>query len=145
MEVNEDGEITNIDVIEKAEGAFNDKAEAVACYIKSLEAEAKAIKYEASLLADRAKSKENKADRLRDYLRFSLLQAGKDKLETARCKLSFHKGTKVIIDSQENIPSSYIVTETVSKVNKNEIKAALKNGIIVPGAHLEETRTLQVK
>ena len=58
------------------EGARNDKLEAVALYIKTLEAEAAAMSAEEKILAARRQVKERKAERLREYLSNSMQAFG---------------------------------------------------------------------
>jgi len=52
---------------------------------------------------------------------------------------------KLIIDNEDEVPKDYIKTETITKINKNEIKNDLKQGVIVPWVHLEQDVTLEIK
>lgn len=121
------------------------KLEAVACFIKGLDAEAAAIKAEEKALAARRRAKEAKADRLRAYLANSLLTAGESRFESARCALSFRKSEAVLIDDIEQLPAWLCIMKTITEPNKAGIKRLLKAGEAVPGAWLEERQNLQVK
>ena len=145
LEVNEDGEITNLDVIEKAEGEFKDKAEAVACYIKTLEAEAKALKAEAETLTERRNVKKNRAEKLREYLAFCLESAGAERVETSKCNLYFRKSNRVVIDDEASLDEKYVVIKATRCVAKTAIKDDIFSGIEVAGAHLETFKNLQIK
>jgi hypothetical protein len=72
------------DTLESIEGEFEDKADNIACFLKSLIYEAKAIKEEIDTLSERMKAKQAKADKLQDYLYGCMKTFGKTKLETAR-------------------------------------------------------------
>ena len=133
------------DDLEALEAERADKLEAVACYVKSLDAEAEAIKAEEKALEGRRKAKEAKADRLRVYLANSLQNAGESRFESARCALSFRKSDVVRIDSVGDIPAHLMTTKTTTAPDKAEIKRRLKAGDAVPGAWLEERQNLQVK
>lgn len=145
LEVDEDGEITNIDVIDKAEGDFKDKAEAVACYIKSLDAEAKALKEEIENLSTRMKSKQNYSEKLKDYLSFCMESAQVERIETPKVNLYFRNSSKVVVDDEAAIDEKYIVTKTTTSISKSAIKDDIRSGMEVTGAHVETTRSLQIK
>ncbi len=145
LEVDEDGEITNIDVIDKAEGDFKDKAEAVACYIKSLDAEAKALKEEIENLNARMKSKQNYSEKLKDYLSFCMESTQIERIETPKVNLYFRNSSKVVVDDEAAIDEKYIVTKTTTTISKSAIKDDIRSGMEVTGAHVETTRSLQIK
>ena len=56
------------DTLAMVEGGFLDKVDNVACAYKNYLAEAEAIKAEAKRLSERAKRKEDCAEKLKDYL-----------------------------------------------------------------------------
>ena len=145
LEVDEDGEITNIDVIDKAEGDFKDKAEAVACYIKSLDAEAKALKEEIENLNARMKSKQNYSEKLKDYLSFCMESTQIERIETPKVNLYLRNSSKVVVDDEAAIDEKYIVTKTTTTISKSAIKDDIRSGMEVTGAHVETTRSLQIK
>lgn len=145
LEVNEDGEITNLDVIEKAEGDFKDKAEAVACYIKDRDAYAKAIKEEIEALTARMKSVQNYADKLKDYLAFCMESTQVERIETPKVNLYFRNSSKVVVDDESAIDEKYIVTKITTSISKSAIKDDIRSGLEVTGAHVETTRSLQIK
>lgn len=140
----ETGEVLfDVDNLEALEMERNEKLEAVACYVKGLEAEAAAIKAEEKALKDRREAKEKKAERLRAYVSDSMSFFGDTKLETARVALSFRKSEAVIIEDEAIIPDEWLVYKP--SVNKAGIKKALKAGLPVQGAQLVERRNLQIK
>lgn len=127
------------------EMARNEKLEAVALYIKSLEAEAEAMKAEAKKLLDRREAKERKAERLRSYISNSMQALGDTKLETAKVALSFRKSESVDVYEPALLPAEYTKTKTTVTPDKTAIKAAIKAGQEVAGATLEIKQNLQIK
>lgn len=120
-----------------------DKLESVALYIKSLEADAAAIKAEEKALSDRRAVKEKKAERLRGYLSYSMECFGDRKLETPRVAIGFRKSEVVEIEDEALIPQTWLKYKT--SVDKAGIKKALKAGEFVHGAQLIERQNLQIK
>lgn len=145
LEVDENGEITNLNVIEQAEGEFKDKAEAVACYIKSLDADAKALKEEIETLTTRMNTKKNRSEKLREYLAFCMESASAERIETSKCNLFFRKSSKVVIDDEDLLDDKYVVIKTTRSASKSAIKDDISKGIEVTGAHVEIAKNLQIK
>lgn len=122
-----------------------DKIENIAVFIKSLEADALAIKAEEKRLKERREAKERKAERMKSYVANSMLLHGDLKLETPRVALSFRKSDSVVVDDIALLTDEYITTKTEVVPNKTALKQALKYGEIINGAHLEEKQNLQIK
>lgn len=68
----ETGEIVDMEKLEALQLAFDEKVEGIACWVKNLLADAKAIKEEKDALAARQKNCENKAASLKEYLSSAL-------------------------------------------------------------------------
>ena len=79
------------DTLEGIQGEFNEKADNIACFIKSLKADADGIKAEATALKEREASKRAKADRLRAYLLEQMQAIGTRKIESPRNVISLAK------------------------------------------------------
>lgn len=142
--VNDDGEIdeTAIDAIEALELERSEKIENIACLIKNLRSDADQIKAEADKLAKRAKAAQNRADSLKDYLE---LQLAGEKFKSPRVAISWGSTSSVRVEDESLIPAEYTVTETVVKVDKNGIKAAIKAGEDVPGCQLAVSQYIVIK
>ena len=145
IQINEDGEIINSEEIEAAAGEFDAKTEAIACYIKDLEAFADNLKAEKDALDQRMKSAAKKAEWLRGYLAGNMHVVGKTKFETTKCKLSFRKSTSVNVIDESLLPADYMTEKVTYTPNKTLIKDALKHGIVVAGAERVEKESLQIK
>lgn len=143
----ETGEVTNYEP--EALDALNcereAKLEGCALLVKSLEADAKAIKEEEAALKARRSAKERKADYLKRYIAQSMQLFGDSKLETPRAALSFRKSSTVEVLDAAALPAEYMTVKTTSAPNKTAIKAAIKAGEEVAGAALVERQNLQIK
>lgn len=141
------------DTLGAVDGEFTDKADNIAAFIKSLLAEKQAIKAEADALAERADSKQRKADKLTDYLFQAFKLAGKTKIETARNVMSIRKTPpRVEIDdeksliayAQKNGDNSFLTIKDPT-VNKTNVKDWLKAGNEYPHAKLVSGEKLSIK
>lgn len=121
------------------------KVENIALYIKNLDADAEKIKEEEKNLKARRESKEKKAERLREYLKSSMLIFGEPKFETARVALSFRTSKSVVIDDMEKLDKKYIQEKVSYTADKTAIKKAIASGEVIEGARLEENKNLQIK
>ena len=130
--------------LDELEMARDHKIEQIACYIKTLKANAAAVKIEKDVLAKRQKAYENKAEGLSRYLSGYL---NGQKFASARCEVSFRKSTRVELNpgvTVYDIDTHYIRTKE-PELDKTAIAKALKEGQAVEGVHLEETVSTIIK
>ena len=133
------------DTLESLDGDVKAKSIALGFVIRSIEAEAAAEKEWAKTAADLAKSLQARADSLREYLSDTLLVCGIEKVESPGLKLSFRKSEAVVISDAALIPVEYLAPPKPQEPDKLAIKADLKEGVIIPGAALEQRKSLQIK
>lgn len=146
LEVDEDtGEIINFDAVEALGAKFDDKAESVACYIKNWAAFAGNLKAEEEALAARRKAAERRVDSMKKYLSSCMEAVGRDKVETAKARISFRKSVQVYVADEAALPADYVTTTVTTKPDKTAIKKAIQGGQTVAGAFLVENRNLQIK
>ena len=137
------------DTLEAIEGEIEYKADNLACVLKTLEAEAAAIKAEEKNLAERRKQKENASERIKTYLSDILQKLDINKVETARNKITFRKSESVVIGegfinwARENRDD--LLTFSEPTANKTAIKKALKDGAEIEGAYIESKQNIQIK
>lgn len=150
----ETGEIPDeaiADTLESIEGLFSDKADNIACVVKELESDMTAIKAEVDTLTERMQAKQNKANRLRQYLSNAMLATGTTSIETSRNKLTFRKSEAVLIPDEAAfiayaiLDADELLTYKGPTPDRTAIKAALKGGRAVNGATLEIRQNLQIK
>lgn len=139
------------DTLEAITGEIEVKADNIACLLKNLDADIVAIKTEEVRLAERRKAKENTRERVKQYLSDTLQRMGIDKIETARNKISFRKSESVeVLDEQTFLKWAQenrddLLTYSAPKVNKTEVKKALKSGVEIEGAQLVSNMNIQLK
>lgn len=146
LEVDPDtGELLNAGQFEAISAAFDEKAEATALYIKNLNVFISGAKAEEAALAERRKAAENRVERLKGFLASAMQTVGRDKVETAKAKISFRKSTQVQIDDEGALPVDFVTTTITTKPDKTAIKKAIQAGQAVAGAVLVENQNLQIK
>lgn len=145
----ETGEIIDVERLNELEMAKAEKIENVVLWIKNLDAETDAIIAEMEALMKRRRVKENKAYQLRQYLNEALEG---QRFETARCAVGYRKSQAVEIEDEKAFLAwvnasgrDDLLTYQQPKVNKTEVKAALKTGLEIPGAALVEKKNMQIK
>lgn len=140
------------DTLEAVEGELTDKIDNIACMLKAIRAEADMIKAEAAQLQERARSKQNQADKLAAYLLDAMKQTGKNEVETARNRLAIRRNpeavtiadpTKFIEWAKEN--NKELLTYAPPVPNKTQIKEAIKTGATVPECKIERGERLEVR
>ena len=140
----ETGEIIDEKRLDALQMERREKIENILLWIKNLRAEAGAIREEEKKLADRRQSDEKKAESLTQYVQNVL---NGEKFKTSRVVVSYRKSEAVIVDDLQ------LMQETCDEYlkykdpepDKAKIKAALKDGITVPGCHLEERQNITIK
>ena len=138
------------DTLEAITAGIEEKADSIACLLKNLDAECKAIKAEEERLAERRKAKEKSHERIKQYLSETLQRAGLDEIETARNRITFRKSETVeiaeeVFISWARLNRDDLLTYAEPKANKTEIKKALKDGIEIVGAELRINQNIQIK
>ncbi len=123
------------------------KIENIACYIKNLTADVKALRDEETALAARRKAAEKKAERLKDYLTYALQG---EKFQTAKCAVSFRRAQTVEIDGgftewAEKTGNGNLLRYKEPEANKVAIKALLFQGAEIPCARLVDSTFVTVK
>ena len=145
-QVDENGELPEsaVESLEQLAVDEQTKIENTALYIKHLVADAKAIREEELALAERRRTKENKVDKLKEYLSGYLTAKDYKKYETPRAVLSFRKSVKTEVD-EKVLPDSEMYWVTTRKPDTAWIKTLLKEGKEVPGAKLVEHQNIQIR
>lgn len=140
-EVSEEG----LQALEQLQVGLDQKLDNIGCLCKNLQAEAEALKAEEAVLKKRRESKEKKVDRLKEYMLSVMQNQGMVKHESVRVVASLRRSVAVCVEQESDIPAQYIKEKVERSIDKVGIKQALKAGEIVPGAHLEERESLQLK
>lgn len=139
----ETGEIIDIDALNALELERDTKISNIACWIKSLKAEAEAIKAEEQSLNHRRKVCENKMESLKTYLATFL---NGEKFKDSRCSISYRRSERVDFADNFNFDTlpDYMKKVTVEP-RKAEIKEFLKGGGEIEGVRIEENTSMTIK
>ena len=140
----ETGEIIDEKRLDTLQMAREKKIENILLWIKNLKSEASAIRDEEKKLADRRQSDEKKAESLTQYVQNVL---NGEKFKTSRVVVSYRKSEAVIVDDLQLMQETCdeYLKHKDPEPDKAKIKAALKDGITVPGCHLEERQNITIK
>ena len=146
----ETGEILDTERLDALQMERERKLEGVALWEKDLMAEAAAVKEEADKLLARKRALDNKITALKSWL---LIALNGEKLKTPRCNVYYTHNQRVSVEDESELISFLQTLEKPDKflrfrdpeLRKDEIKKALKEGIIIPGAELEDTESVVIK
>lgn len=127
------------------EEQFATKAEDYGKAILNLRAMSVAAKAEKDRLAALQKFYENAQNRLADALSSAMQAFGHDKVENGTLRLSLRRTTATEVDDLDQVPQFFKTTKVETVADKTAIKKAIQDGIEVPGAHLVENVSLQIK
>lgn len=120
-------------------GSLADKVDSCCAVVRTLEAEASALKAEEARLAARRKTLANETARLVEYVGTCLRQAEVRKVRGARFTASLAKtpGKVALTVPEDQVPELFAPRQTVIKVDRRAIADALKAGEELGFAHLE--------
>ena len=145
--LNEDGEITDPEAFDALQITRSEKLEGIACWIKNLNADIKAIKDEEERLKERRIHLVNKVSSLSGYLEHAL---NGEKFSTPRVAISYR--TSAAVEITDNVAfvdwaKSYdpSLLHIKAEPNKTAIKNALNGGMDIPLAQIVERKSMQVK
>lgn len=140
----------DLEALEKALKDIEDnieiKAENTAKLIKGIDADVEVIKAEEKRLADRRKVLENKKEGIKTYLENHLRIMEIDKVKTPLFTVALQKNPpSVNILDEKLIPKDYIKTVTTTSISKKDLLEDLKQGLIIDGVELKQTKSLRIR
>lgn len=145
----ETGELMTIaQALEQMKMDRAEKIENIALWCKNLASDVAALKAEEDNLAKRRKAAEAKIESLKGYLMGALVHADgtTDKFRSARTTVSVRRNApSVVISDEALLPMEFKIQKIEVKPDKASIKEVLSRGIEVPGARLENTRSVIIK
>jgi len=136
------------DTLEGLAGTLEVKAVNVALFVRNLESTAAAIKDAEKAMSDRRRAIENRAAKVKDYIKDNMIRAGILKIESPYFRLAIQNNPpSVKIENVDELPPHFLkIPEPPPPVpDKTAIGAALKAGGNVPGAWLEQGQRLVIK
>jgi len=143
------GEILDSERLDALQMERTAKLEGVACYIKNLTADARAIREEEKALAERRRQTERKAESYSKWLA-NALQG--EKFSTAKVAVSFRKSEGLDVIDMDSFcvwamgnGHDDLLTYACPKVNATAVKDAIKAGVDIPYARIEERLNINIK
>ena len=115
--------------------------------IRSLENLRDGMKTEAQRLTERQRVIDNRIRSIKEWYQRNLDAMGKSKVETMRGTMAVQNNPPSLkVTDAEQIPICYLTLVPARyEVDKDAVKTALKAGEEVPGAHLEQGRSLRIR
>ena len=135
----ETGEV-DVDIaaaLANVQGTFEEKAIATATVSRMLGNTVEEVSKEIDRLKRLKAHLEREDGRVREYLKRAMEMTGTEKVQGISASISFRKSEQTVIDNEGELPEEYITEKTTYTPNKTAIKAAIKAGNDVPGAHIE--------
>ena len=137
----ETGEIIDIAAIEQLEMDRDKKIRNLACWIRNLDSNEKALTEQLKVFAARRDAARNKKESLKSYLAAFL---NGRKWENEEVKVFWRKSESVEVTDAKKI-SSYYMRFREPEVNKTLLKADIKAGVVIDGAQLVTKNNIQIK
>jgi hypothetical protein len=135
------------DTLESISGAIEVKAEGITHIVKNLEADTEAIEKEIKRLAELKDRNKKAVENIKNYLFFNMQAIGRSEIKTPLFTAKIQKNpAAVIIDDETKVDAKFLTIIPQSyKVDKVAIKEALKNGVELSYARLEQGERLVLK
>lgn len=134
---------------DKAQALVASKAQAVAAWVLSNEAEADFVEEHAKKLLEKVKAARKRSEHLRIYLAQHMKLAGITEIKSDdaifKVKLEIERDQSVDVFDARILPVFYEKTKVESTPNKSLIAQEIKKGIEVPGARLVQKDRLTIK
>lgn len=126
-------------LLDAAEGAFTEKVERVALFIRETLATAEAVKAEATRLTQRAKTLTHTADALKAYLHRELDRAGRDKVAGTLATVALQRNSQPTVTCAvpvETLPPAFVTVpapiQPPAVLNREAVLAAVEAGAALP-------------
>ena len=133
-------------LFDELQGATENKLEAMAHIRTELKADEAKLKAEIERLQAKKKTVSNNIDNIDERIIWFLGEMQISKIKTPLYNFSVSKtaGALKIID-EDKIPVKFTYIETETKIKKDELKEALKNGEVIDGVELVISDSLRIK
>lgn len=138
----EEGDLNS--ALENIDDEIETKADNIAKVLRDFDGDIEALKSEEERLAKKRKAIENRQKQLKEYLQNAMLVLDKRKFKTDLFSFNIQKNAPSLkILDESKIPEDYYKIE--KKLNKNDLKEAVKNGLFEDAAELIRTESLRIR
>lgn len=130
--------------LENIDDEIETKADNIAKVLRDFDGDIEALKSEEERLAKKRKAIENRQRQLKEYLQNAMLALDKRKFKTDLFSFNIQRNAPSLkILDESKIPDDYYKIE--KKLNKNDLKEAVKNGLFEDAAELVQTESLRIR
>lgn len=139
----ETGEVIDTEAIEALEMEKNDKIRNIACWIRNLDADEKALAEQEKIFKDRKTAVKNKKESLKSYLARFL---NGEKWKNNEVAISWRESEAIELAENLDItklPKQYVDYDP--KVNRTLLKKDIKAGLEIEGVQLVKHNNIQIK
>ena len=141
MDVDDETKLDTLNSIDW-EDDFSEKIENCIKVIRNKNARVEAYKAEIERLKKLKASEEKAIEEIKKRISEAMQLTKRDKLETTLFKVGFRKSKAVVVD-EVKLPKEYMKAKWIP--DKEKLKELLKNGATIQGAHIEESRNLNIR
>lgn len=142
---NEMDEEVFIDTLSSIEESISLKAENIGKLIKSIEGETDTVDKEIKRLQAIKKQKQNKVSSLKEYLLNEMKRLNAPRIKTDYMTISIRNNPQSVnVLDETRIDRAYFVP-TEPRLDKRALLEDMKAGLVVDGAELQRTESLQLK
>ena len=125
---------------------LEEKSDQLELLLKDLELKAEKCKEIADFYTKKAKQANEKKKALKELILGTMQKLGTKKIETVTGTFTIRNNNpSLVIDDKSLIPAKFVTMIQSDKIEKEEIKKAIKNGEEIAGAHLETSQSLLVR
>lgn len=133
------------DTLDSIEEAFDAKVESIVKLIRSKTAESEVVKQEADRLTKRYQKLNKDVEWLTNYVKAEMERVNKEKIKSSYFNITLYDSNPSVHVLDETIvPKQYIITETVSRIDKRTLCELLKSGKQIPGVELIRKKALRI-
>ena len=138
----EEGDLNS--ALENIDDEIETKADNIAKVLRDFDGDIEALKFEEERLAKKRKAIENRQKQLKEYLQNAMIVLDKRKFKTDLFSFNIQRNAPSLkILDESKIPDDYYKIE--KKLNKNDLKEAVKNGLFEDAAELVRTESLRIR
>jgi len=127
------------------EEQLQNKSVAYSFVIKQMDADIDTIDAEIKRLQNAKKQREKASEYLKERIKHAMELFNIDEIKTPLVKINFRKSETVEVDDVNKLPAPYKVVKVTEQADKAAIKAAIKDGVELPGCSIVEHRNLQIR
>lgn len=127
------------------EEQLQNKSVAYSFVIKQMDADIDIIDAEIKRLQAAKKQREKASSYLKERIKHAMELFSIEEIKTPLVKINFRKSETVEVEDVNKLTSAYKTIKVTEQADKAAIKAAIKDGISLPGCSIVEHRNLQIK